>query len=302
MNGRLDHYWQDLDSRGRLTRAVVISVVIHIVGVSVVFANFSRAWVMPPTYQVRFIPYPKGEPQKNANTSEPETKKADTPKKAEAPKQEAKPEPKPEPEKPKPEPEKPKPEPKPEKPKPEPEKPKPEKPKPEKPKPEPKPKTEAKPDSKASEGSSIKTASKANDRPSPKSARDATPGSKAGSRTGNDAFMNENAPMKDGINLPEGTPSVLDGWARLVQMKVEKNWIMPEGLRLDASGNQAVVSFWVDRQGNLLEQPKVVKPASDPALGESGVQAILNAVPLPPLPDDFKALEQEVLYGFTLAE
>jgi TonB family protein len=88
----------------------------------------------------------------------------------------------------------------------------------------------------------------------------------------------------------------------LVQVKVEKNWQVPAGLSLGDKGNQATVSFWVDRQGNLLAKPEVVKEAADRELGESGVRAIMLAAPLPPLPDDFKSMEQEVIYVFTLAE
>jgi TonB family protein len=108
--------------------------------------------------------------------------------------------------------------------------------------------------------------------------------------------------MKPGINLPQGTPTVLDGWARLVQMKVEKFWQIPAGMRVGGAENEAVVTFTVDRQGNLIEKPQVVKEADDPELGESGARAIELAAPLPPLPEDLKAFEQEVIYVFTLVE
>ena len=108
--------------------------------------------------------------------------------------------------------------------------------------------------------------------------------------------------MKAGINLPEGTPTVLDAWARLVQMKVEKNWQIPSGLQLGGTRNEATVSFWVDKNGNLIGKPEIMKESSDPELAQSGMQAILLSVPLPPLPQDFPALEQQVIYVFSLAQ
>ena len=274
MRSRFEHYWLDVGSSTRLTWAGGVSLLVHILLAVLIFVNAQRALTLPSTYQIRFIPYPKGEPQKDANVGEKEAKKVG-PQNVTPPKPEPKPEPKP----------KPKPEPKPEA----------------KAKPEPQKKPAAK-EVKDSKSSDKKTGEKVAARPSPKSARDASPGSKAGDRNGNDAYMNENAPMKAGINLPEGTPTVLDGWARLVQMKVEKNWQIPAGLQLDGADKEAVVSFFVDRNGNLIGQPEIMKESSEPELAKSGVQAILLAAPLPPLPQDFPALEQQVIYVFSLAE
>jgi len=45
-----------------------------------------------------------------------------------------------------------------------------------------------------------------------------------------------------------------------------------------------------------------MKDGADPALAQSGIQAILLAVPLPPLPQDFPSMEQQVVYVFSLAQ
>jgi colicin import membrane protein len=285
-------YWQDRGGGNRIFRAVVISLVFHLTLVTGLYfvATYKSSFVMPATLQIRYIPYPKGEPQKKSG----EDKQAKTPPKAAEPKPEPPPEPKPAPPKPEP----PKPEPKPEPPKPEP--PKPEPPKPE-PKSEPKPKPEAKPDAKAAKDTRPKTEPKSGLGPSPRSAVEAKPGLKAGDREGSPKDWMEDAPMKTGITMPEGLPTVLDSWARAVQKKVEKFWQTPSGIDLKGD-NQALVSFWVDRQGNLVKKPEVVKAAGDAILGESGVRAIELAAPLPPLPVDFKEQQQEVIYTFTLAQ
>ena len=100
--------------------------------------------------------------------------------------------------------------------------------------------------------------------------------------------------------VQQGQPTALGTWALLVQRKVERYWQVPEDLRLDSAENEALVSFWVDRNGNLIKDPIVSKPASAPELGESGIRAIRRAIPFPPLPDNFKAMEQEVVLGFQL--
>ncbi len=69
---------------------------------------------------------------------------------------------------------------------------------------------------------------------------------------------------------------------------------------MDAEENVAEVSFWVGQDGNLLSAPTVAKHAADPALGESGVNAILLAAPFPPLPEGYAQMEQLVVYAFTL--
>jgi len=69
---------------------------------------------------------------------------------------------------------------------------------------------------------------------------------------------------------------------------------------MDAAENVAEVTFWVNRHGDLLGTPMVTKHAADPALGESGVNAIKLAAPFPPLPERYPHEEQMVVYGFTL--
>jgi hypothetical protein len=58
----------------------------------------------------------------------------------------------------------------------------------------------------------------------------------------------------------------------------------------------------VDRNGNLLGEPEVIKHASDPELGLSGCRAVKLAAPYSPLPDDYREPEQEVVYLFTLVK
>ncbi|HOC68502.1 MAG TPA: TonB C-terminal domain-containing protein [Candidatus Hydrogenedentes bacterium] len=89
-----------------------------------------------------------------------------------------------------------------------------------------------------------------------------------------------------------------------VQRKVERMFAIPSGIYMDAAENIAEVSFWVDRNGNLLGTPTVTKAAADPALGDAGVNAILLANPFPPLPADYAQshAEQLVIYGFTLSQ
>ena len=188
---------------------------------------------------------------------------------------EAPPEPKPEP----PPPPKPKPPPPKPKPKPEPKKaavkeekkpePKPEPP----PKPKPKPKPETKPE--------VKKPAPEKPLPRPEIVAKAPP------------------PASKGVQRQQ-LPPILNAWGRLVQRKVEKYWQIPGGVLLTEENREVHISFWVDRDGRLLGRPKIVKDASDPALGESGIRSILMAEPLPPLPMEFRGRQQEVVYVFSL--
>lgn len=291
---------------------MMVSIVLHLlVAVGIYYVTVVYPASLPQTFRVQFIPYPKGETHAQVVPENMERGLGEGAKPE--PKQEAKPEPPPEPKPPEPKP--PEPEVKPPEP-PEPAKvvPKPEpEPKPEIKKPEPKPEAKKpevkKPEPKKPEAKKNKDgkAPKKQDdpgtfRPSPKSTVAASPGSVAGDANGNDAYAHMNAPMKAGINMPEGTPTALDGWARLVQIKVEKNWQVPDGLLLNGPEDNALVSFWVDRQGNLIGKPEIMKSASDAQLGESGVQAVLQSVPLPELPESYPGMEQQVIYNFTLAQ
>lgn len=109
------------------------------------------------------------------------------------------------------------------------------------------------------------------------------------------------AQTKKGVQT-DALPNILSGWGRLVQRKVEKFWQIPGGIQLNAANKEVHISFWVDRNGNLLGEPEIVKDAADPALGKSGLRAILAAIPLPPLPNEFLEKEQQVLYVFSLME
>jgi outer membrane biosynthesis protein TonB len=106
-------------------------------------------------------------------------------------------------------------------------------------------------------------------------------------------------PPKAGIQSDE-LPSVLNTWGRLVQRKVAKFWVVPGGVHLEEGNAKAVISFWVNREGRIVAGPTVSEAASDPALGESGIRAVLAAAPFPRLPKNFSGDRQEVLYVFNL--
>ncbi len=106
-------------------------------------------------------------------------------------------------------------------------------------------------------------------------------------------------PRKAGVQSEE-LPSVLNAWGRLVQRKVAKFWVVPGGVRLEEGNTRAMVSFWVNREGQVVAGPNITEVGPDPALGESGMRAVLAAAPFPQLPRDFKGDRQEVLYLFNL--
>ena len=109
-------------------------------------------------------------------------------------------------------------------------------------------------------------------------------------------------PTETGIKIKEELPAALNLWGRLVQRKVERNWVIPGGIRLDKEHAEAVISFWVDREGRLIGKPKIVTKGVDPALVQSGMNAIIWAEPLPPLPDGYEGVKQEVVYAFNLVK
>ena len=55
-------------------------------------------------------------------------------------------------------------------------------------------------------------------------------------------------------------------------------------VRIDPKNNEAVVSFWVSRDGRLIGEPEILKHALDPAIGNSAINAVKAAAPFPPLP------------------
>ena len=96
-------------------------------------------------------------------------------------------------------------------------------------------------------------------------------------------------------------PSELSYWARMVQRKVTRYWEVPGGIRIEPQNNQAKVSFFVDRKGNLIGEPVVIQHANDPALAQSGIRALKLSAPFPPLPDSYMEPDVEVAFTFTLA-
>ncbi|MDP2323926.1 MAG: TonB family protein, partial [Gammaproteobacteria bacterium] len=95
-------------------------------------------------------------------------------------------------------------------------------------------------------------------------------------------------------------PTALNYWATLVKRKVDRNWRVPPGISLDAAETKIRVGFWVSRNGEVLDTPTILGDVPDRALGQSCLQAIKNALPLPPFPDGFTEPEQYVTYVFTL--
>lgn len=190
---------------------------------------------------------------------------------------------------PKPEPvkEEPKPEPKKEEPKPKPPEPKPE-PKKEEPKPKPKPvakkeEPKPKPEPKKEEPKPKPEPKKPEPKPEPPK-----------------EIQVAKQTEETGIEMEQELPHELASWGRLVQRKVWRSWNIPGGLRMAADQNEAVISFWVSRDGRLIEEPKIVKHASDPSVGLSGIQAVKMSAPYPPLPPDYGEDKVRVEFGFKI--
>ncbi len=106
-------------------------------------------------------------------------------------------------------------------------------------------------------------------------------------------------PQETGVKR-DMLPPVLNAWGRQVQRKVEKYWMQPGGVRLDAAESSVQISFWVGRDGMLLSQPVVETANANPALADSGVRAVIDAQPLPPLPIEFAADRAQVYYTFSM--
>ena len=167
-------------------------------------------------------------------------------------------------------------------PEPEPEKPK-EKPKPEPEKKEPEPKKE-------------QVAKKPEPKPEPKKE---TPPKKPSPPKKEIVAKNEQPESNTGVSSRQELPTMLSAWARSLQRKVERFWAVPGGIKVTKEGEEALVSFWVSRDGNLIGQPEILEPGPDRALADSGVRAVLAAAPFPPFPPDYKESEQFVIYGFS---
>lgn len=249
MNNRYEQYWHALWHPVPIRRAILASLILHLLIVLGVTQAAPRRTEPPRRVisSLQFVAPPSPEPpQKETQPEPPKPEPEPEPPKPDPPK----PEPKPDPPKPKVAKQEPKPEPV-KKPEPKPEPPK--KPDPPKPKPEPK--------KKEPEPEQIKVAKNV---PKP----EVKPKAHSGAKIVNDKL-----------------PDVLDGWARLVQRKVYRVYTVPGGVRMTEDKNEALVAFTVDRNGNLLAKPKIIQHASDKSLGQSGLRAILAAAPLPPLPE-----------------
>ena len=307
-----DDYLAVPGSSGRLSRAFFISLGIHI-GVALLLVGtglFLRTQPKSMPIAFEFVAQTLGEVAEGqdikakGDTPEPQPPKppkADPPPPPEPPKAEPPPPPEPpKPEPPKPKPEVKKPEPKPEVKKPEP---KPEVKKPDIAKPVDKKKPEKpvkkKEDPKKKDDSKKAKDSKKDAKVPPIEVPDAWQPPSTTQKQGGKQGVEAEGPIRTGPNGELGLPSVLSGWAHLVQIKVEKFWQPPTGLRVGA-GNQVMVLFMVDRLGNLTEEPEIVEPCGDVELAESGIKAIKQALPLPGLPDEFREAEVQVAYVFSL--
>ena len=79
---------------------------------------------------------------------------------------------------------------------------------------------------------------------------------------------------KEGVSMQQALPSVLTAWGRLVQRQVERRWRVPAGVFIDPDNNDVIIAFWVNREGRLLGEPKIIKEASDPVIAKSAVAAM----------------------------
>lgn len=268
-------HWQSATRSRSLQAAVVFSAVVHLSLFVITITNWRppAPKAIPIAFEVNFPSPPSVEP-------DPESKAVAPPPPA----------PKPEPPKPEPKKEKPKPEPKKEEPKPEPKK-EPEKVAEEKPKPKPEPNKEPEKKPEPTRETPPKAPEKKPEPIVPAGAPSTLP---------KPEVVAAAPPPSSGVQQSQ-LPSILNAWGRNVHRKVHPKWIPPGGLQLTPDQREVHISFWVGRNGMLLDQPKVVKAAS-PALAQSGINAIVAAQPLPPLPLEYAAEKQEVVYVFIVDE
>lgn len=111
----------------------------------------------------------------------------------------------------------------------------------------------------------------------------------------------EAPPAQTGIQS-QSLPPMLNAWGRLVQRKVETFWRIPGGITLNEDNREVHIAFWVGRDGMLQGNPEVVKAAAEASLAQAGIQAIISAQPLPPLPPEFRGSRQQVVYVFSLID
>ncbi|HOV61851.1 MAG TPA: PASTA domain-containing protein [Candidatus Hydrogenedentes bacterium] len=97
-------------------------------------------------------------------------------------------------------------------------------------------------------------------------------------------------------------PTALQSWLARVMDKVDRNWIIPEGVRRDEVVD---IYFVASREGRLLDGPQVVPRDGmmpDAALAQSAITALQRSLPLPPFPDDYPGFEQAVVLGFKASQ
>ena len=286
-------FWP-LHSSAKLRRAIIVSIVLHIAIVSALTIRLPREFQLTQAgmYSVELI-NPSAPPAEAPPLGKPMVAPPVDP-------QPAPPPPPPKKEEPKPKPEPKKEEPKPVKPVKE-EKPKPEKPKEEKPKketPKEERKKEKEEEKKKPEEKPVKIAR--NDNPLNDVSDNPLDDLNAATRP----TRKQTQPVpgvatgKPGLTMAGGVPSVLGMWGGLVQRKVEKEWVVPEGIQLGPVDDGALISFWVNRDGQLVGEPSVEKHAVDSAVAVSAIRAIKSAVPYPALPDSFGDAKVQVYYTF----
>ena len=108
----------------------------------------------------------------------------------------------------------------------------------------------------------------------------------------------EKGPMRTATAI-NGVPPALVGWGNKVKRKVESIWQRPDSLFADIASKVEVV-FTVDAQGNLVGEPFLMAATTDQQLAASGILAIKQSAPYPPLPAPFT--EQQVVYEFQLMQ
>ncbi|HNR36884.1 MAG TPA: hypothetical protein PKO36_17045, partial [Candidatus Hydrogenedentes bacterium] len=65
MSSRYEHYWMPASVPIRFGSALAISIALHVMAALVIFyVVFVYQASLPQTFRVQFIPYPKGEAQK----------------------------------------------------------------------------------------------------------------------------------------------------------------------------------------------------------------------------------------------
>jgi len=282
-------FWP-LHSTASLRKAVVVSVVLHIVIVAALTVRLPRTFQLTQAgmYSVELInpnlPPAAAPPLGQPNVAPPPEPQPAAP--APPPPPPKKEEPKPEPKKEEPAPVKPA---------------KDEKPKEEKPKKEvarEEPKKEKKKDEKKKDEKPIKMARNEN----PLSDMASNPLDDLNQPTRPSKRPSQPVPGiasgKPGLQMAGGVPSALGMWGGLVQRKVEKEWVIPQGLKLGPPDDGALIAFWVGRDGKLIGEPEVVKHAVDEAVASSAILAIKAAVPYPALPESFGDAQVQVYYTF----